>query len=127
MMLISVRLYLLVKWWGRRELNPHWLDPKSSASAVGLRPLGLLSRRDQRTGRWSGVRPARSTEEEPVARDPDTIQLEIEQARDALASTLDQLGTKANPQRLVDTAKSNVSTTMGQPKDGYQLIGIGGL
>ena len=29
--------------WGRRELNPHWLEPKSSASAVGLRPLDAWS------------------------------------------------------------------------------------
>src|SRR5213080_3870449 len=25
--------------WGRWDLNPHWQDPKSCASAVGLRPL----------------------------------------------------------------------------------------
>jgi hypothetical protein len=74
-------------------------------------------------GRTTG----RSTEEEPVARDPDTIQLEIEQARDALASTLDQLGTKASPQRLVDTAKSNVRTTLSRPKVRYPLIGFGAL
>jgi uncharacterized protein DUF3618 len=69
----------------------------------------------------------RTTEEEPVARDPDTIQREIEQARDALAVTLDQLGTKANPQRLVDTAKSNVRSTLDQPKVRYSLIGLGAL
>jgi hypothetical protein len=62
-----------------------------------------------------------------VARDPDTIQQEIEQARDALAVTLDQLSTKANPQRLVDTAKSSVSETLAQPKVRYPLIGIGAL
>jgi hypothetical protein len=59
-----------------------------------------------------------------VARDPDTIQREIEQARDALAVTLDQLGTKANPQRLVDTARSNVRSTFGQPRVRYPLIGL---
>jgi hypothetical protein len=63
----------------------------------------------------------------PVARDPDTIQREIEQARDALAVTLDELGTKANPQRLVDTAKSSVRTTISQPKVLYPLIGVGAL
>jgi hypothetical protein len=62
-----------------------------------------------------------------VARDPDTIQREIEQARDALAVTLDQLGTKASPQRLVDTAKSNVRSTFAQPKVRYPLIGFGVL
>jgi hypothetical protein len=69
----------------------------------------------------------RTTEEEPVARDPDTIQREIEQARDALAVTLDQLGSKANPQRLVDTAKTNVRSTLGRPKVRYSLIGLGAL
>jgi hypothetical protein len=59
-----------------------------------------------------------------VARDPDTIQREIEQARDALAVTLDQLGTKANPQRLVDTAKSNVRSTFEQPRVRYSLIAL---
>lgn len=62
-----------------------------------------------------------------MARDPDTIQREIEQARDALAVTLDQLGTKANPQRLVDTAKSNVRSTLAQPKVRFPLIGFGVL
>ncbi|HEY1571117.1 MAG TPA: DUF3618 domain-containing protein [Pseudonocardiaceae bacterium] len=62
-----------------------------------------------------------------MARDPDTIQREIEQARDALAVTLDQLGTKASPQRLVDTAKSNVRSTLDRPKVRYSLIGLGAL
>ncbi len=47
-----------------------------------------------------------------MARDPDTIQREIEQARDALASTLDQLSTKANPKKLVDGAKTGAVSTL---------------
>ena len=62
-----------------------------------------------------------------MARDPDTIQREIEQARDALASTLDQLSTKANPKKLVDEAKSGVTTTLSSPKVKYPLIGLGAL
>lgn len=62
-----------------------------------------------------------------MARDPDTIQREIEQARDALAVTLDQLGEKANPQRLVDTAKSNARSTLDNPKVRYTLIGVGAV
>jgi len=62
-----------------------------------------------------------------VARDPDTIQREIEQARDALAVTLDELGAKANPQKLVDTAKTNVRSTLASPKVRYPLIGVGAL
>jgi len=76
---------------------------------------------------YRGRAHGRFTEEDTVARDPDTIQREIEQARDALAVTLDQLGTKANPQRLVDTAKSNVRSTFAQPKVRYPLIGLGVL
>ena len=62
-----------------------------------------------------------------MARDPDTIQREIEQARDALAVTLDQLGTKANPQRFVESAKTSVRSTLDEPKVKYSLIGVGAL
>lgn len=62
-----------------------------------------------------------------MARDPDTIQREIEQARDALAETLDELGTKASPKRAVDSAKSSVSSKLAEPKVRYSLIGAGGL
>jgi hypothetical protein len=58
-----------------------------------------------------------------VARDPDTIEREIEQARSALASTLDQLGEKASPKRLADTAKVSVRARLDQPKVKYPLIG----
>ncbi|MBC6448117.1 MULTISPECIES: DUF3618 domain-containing protein [Actinokineospora] len=60
-----------------------------------------------------------------MARDPDTIQREIEQARDALASTLDQLGTKASPKRLVDNAKTSARAKADEPKVKFALIGIG--
>jgi len=62
-----------------------------------------------------------------VARDPDTIQREIEQARDALASTLDQLGTKASPKKLVGDVKTGVRNTLADPKVKYPLIGVGVL
>ncbi len=62
-----------------------------------------------------------------MARDPDTIQRDIEQARDALASTLDQLGTKANPKKLVDDATSNVKSKFGDPRVKAALIGVGVL
>ncbi|SFB13725.1 Protein of unknown function [Amycolatopsis marina] len=62
-----------------------------------------------------------------MARDPDTIEREIEKARDALASTLDELGTKASPKRLADNAKSSLQTTLDQPKVKYPLIGAGVL
>ncbi|MBM7772381.1 hypothetical protein JOD54_002585 [Actinokineospora baliensis] len=62
-----------------------------------------------------------------MARDPDTIQREIEQARDALAATLDQLSVKASPKRLVDNAKSSARSTLDDPKVRYALIGVGVL
>ena len=55
-----------------------------------------------------------------MARDPDTIQREIERARDALADSLDALGEKASPKRLVDAGKLG-SYTVG--KDGTVLLG----
>jgi Protein of unknown function (DUF3618) len=68
--------------------------------------------------------PARGGE---VARDPDTIQREIEQARDALASTLDQLGNQASPKRLMDNARASALNTLDNPKVKYPLIGLGVL
>ncbi|MGH3880532.1 MAG: DUF3618 domain-containing protein [Actinophytocola sp.] len=62
-----------------------------------------------------------------MARDPDTIQREIEQARDALASTLDELGTKANPKRLVDGAKTSARSKLASPAVKFSLIGVAAL
>ncbi|GAA3052870.1 DUF3618 domain-containing protein [Actinokineospora globicatena] len=62
-----------------------------------------------------------------MARDPDTIQREIEQARDALAATLDQLSVKASPKRLVEGAKSSARSRLDDPKVRYALIGVGVL
>jgi hypothetical protein len=62
-----------------------------------------------------------------VARDPDTIQRDIEQAREALADTLDQLGTKASPKKLVDDATSSVKSKFDDPKVKAVLIGVGVL
>ena len=62
-----------------------------------------------------------------MARDPDTIQREIEDARDALASTLDHLGTKADPRRAIESAKTGVQAKLREPKVRYPLIGVGVL
>jgi len=59
-----------------------------------------------------------------MARDADTIEHEIEQARDALAATLDELGTRANPKRVVDAGKEQVQTTLANPKVKYSLIAL---
>jgi hypothetical protein len=62
-----------------------------------------------------------------VARDPNTIERDIEKAREALASTLDQLGEKASPKRLADTAKTSVLAKLEDPKVKFPLIGAGVL
>ena len=58
-----------------------------------------------------------------MARDPETIEREIEQARTALAATLDQLSVKADPKKLADAAKDGVRAKLDQPKVKYPLIG----
>lgn len=62
-----------------------------------------------------------------MARDPDTIQREIEQARDALADSLDALGEKANPKRLVDAGKQGAQERLADPRVKYGLIALGAL
>jgi hypothetical protein len=62
-----------------------------------------------------------------VARDPDIIQREIEQARDALAESLDALGERANPKRLVDSGKQSVQARLADPKIRYGLMAVGAL
>jgi hypothetical protein len=62
-----------------------------------------------------------------MARDPDTIERDIDQARDALAATLQEIGTRANPQRLVEAGKEQVETTLANPRVRYSLMGLGAL
>ena len=62
-----------------------------------------------------------------MARDADTIEREIEKARDALAATLQEIGTRANPQRLVEAGKEQVETTLNNPRVRYSLMGLGAL
>lgn len=59
-----------------------------------------------------------------MARDADTIEREIEQARDALAATLDELGTRANPKRALEAGKEQVQATLANPKVRYSLIAL---
>ncbi|WP_028850189.1 DUF3618 domain-containing protein [Thermocrispum municipale] len=62
-----------------------------------------------------------------MVRDQEAIERDIEKARDALAETLDQLGTKASPKRLADNAKSSVQAKLEQPAVKYSLMGVGAL
>jgi hypothetical protein len=62
-----------------------------------------------------------------VARDPDTIQREIEQARDALAESLDALGERAHPKRFVDAGKESLQARLADPRIRYGLMVLGAL
>jgi Protein of unknown function (DUF3618) len=62
-----------------------------------------------------------------VARDPDTIQREIEQARDALADSLDVLSERANPKKFVDAGRRSVLDKLNEPKVRYALIAVGAI
>jgi hypothetical protein len=62
-----------------------------------------------------------------VARDADTIQADIERARDALAVTVDELTTRANPKRIVEQGKQTVRASLADPRIRYALISAGVL
>jgi hypothetical protein len=62
-----------------------------------------------------------------VARDPETIQREIEKTRDALADSLDALGDRANPRRFVEDGKTQVQERMADPRVRYALIAVGAI
>jgi uncharacterized protein DUF3618 len=62
-----------------------------------------------------------------MARDADTIERDIEQARDALAVTLQEIGTRADPKRLVEAGKEQVEATMANPTVRYSLMAVGAL
>jgi len=62
-----------------------------------------------------------------VARDPDTIQREIEQTRDRLADSLDALSDRANPKRLIAEGRESVQMKLAEPKIRYALIALGAL
>jgi len=62
-----------------------------------------------------------------VARDTDSIEREIERARDQLAGTLDELSTRANPKRLVTQAKETLRAKFDEPTVRYVVIGVGAL
>jgi hypothetical protein len=60
-----------------------------------------------------------------VARDPESIQSEIEKTRDALADSLDALTDRANPKRFVDSGKAQAKQKLEDPKIKYALIAVG--
>lgn len=62
-----------------------------------------------------------------MARDVETIQAEIERARNALAVAVDEISDRANPKAVVARGKQTLRTTLDDPKVKYPLIGVGAL
>ena len=60
-------------------------------------------------------------------RDPDTIKRDIDQARDQLATTVDSLAVRANPQRIVADIKAGVLRFVKKPAVAISLAGVGTL
>lgn len=62
-----------------------------------------------------------------MVRDPQTIQAEIERARDGLASAVDELTTRLDPKRAVDEGKRRVQELWDNPKVKYPVMVVGAL
>lgn len=62
-----------------------------------------------------------------MARDADTIERDIQQARDALAGALDELGDRVSPQNLQEHGKEIASQTWSDPRVKYAIMAAGGL
>ncbi|OBF12410.1 DUF3618 domain-containing protein [Mycobacterium sp. ACS4331] len=60
-------------------------------------------------------------------RDPEEIKKEIDQARTQLASTVDLLAERANPQRIADDAKAKALAFVQKPAVTISLAGLGVL
>ncbi|WP_433680325.1 DUF3618 domain-containing protein [Nocardia sp. CA-119907] len=58
-----------------------------------------------------------------MARDTERIERDIEAARTRLASTLDEIAVRADPQRIADDTKHMVLAKLNEPKVKYSLIG----
>jgi hypothetical protein len=62
-----------------------------------------------------------------MGRDPAVIQREIEQTRDALAGTLDELAERTSPKRLAAVARERAIAYASSPQGKAVLGGIGFL
>ncbi|GAB2676448.1 DUF3618 domain-containing protein [Nocardia goodfellowii] len=62
-----------------------------------------------------------------MAKDTERIEREIELARTRLASTLDEIAVRADPQRIADDTKHMVLAKLNEPKVKYSLIGAGAV
>lgn len=62
-----------------------------------------------------------------MARDPDTIEREIQQARESLAGALDELSERASPQRLSEQGKEMAAARWADPRVKYAVYAVGGI
>ena len=60
-------------------------------------------------------------------RDPDIIKRDIDQARDQLASTVDSLAERANPQRIANDIKAVLVRFVKKPAVAISLAGAGAV
>jgi hypothetical protein len=58
-------------------------------------------------------------------RNPDDIKQDIDRARDQLASTVDALAERANPQKLADDLKARVLAFVSRPAVIVSAAGLG--
>jgi hypothetical protein len=58
-------------------------------------------------------------------RDPETIKRDIDQARDQLATTVDNLAERANPERIANDIKAAVLRFVKKPAVAASLAGVG--
>ncbi|TQF67206.1 DUF3618 domain-containing protein [Rhodococcus spelaei] len=62
-----------------------------------------------------------------MPRDTESIERDIERARNQLASTLDELSVRTNPKRLVENTKATLLAKVNEPPVKFALIGAGAL
>lgn len=62
-----------------------------------------------------------------MVRDPQTIQAEIERARDGLATAVDELSTRLDPKRALDEGKRRLHALWDDPKIKLAAIAAGGV
>ena len=62
-----------------------------------------------------------------MVRDAQTIQSEIERARDGLAVAVDALTTRLDPVRAVDEGKRRLRALWDEPKVKIAVIGVGAI
>ncbi|WP_149361141.1 DUF3618 domain-containing protein [Lolliginicoccus suaedae] len=62
-----------------------------------------------------------------MSRNPESIERDIERAREQLASTLDELVVRADPRRAMDTVKARVVAKSEEPEVRMAVAGVGVL